>query len=59
MTADPDVPGGHVVDQERVKKVTEFFSSLLVPFTGPAKWFRETIVDPNRQDYPWYHRRFR
>jgi len=26
---------------------------------SPVVWFRETIVLPNRTDYPWYHRQFR
>jgi len=24
---------------------------------GPVTWFRDTIVTPNQQKYPWYHRK--
>ncbi|KAG4073917.1 hypothetical protein HA402_014122 [Bradysia odoriphaga] len=26
---------------------------------GPITWFREKVVEPNQQDYPWYHQEFR
>jgi len=28
-------------------------------FDRPVTWFRESIVEPNRKDYNWYHRSFR
>ncbi|CAL8092461.1 unnamed protein product [Orchesella dallaii] len=28
-------------------------------FDRPTTWFRKTIVEPNQQKYPWYHRQFR
>jgi len=29
-------------------------------YTGPPRWFREKIVEPNQgPEYPYYHRRFR
>jgi len=28
-------------------------------FDRPVTWFRETIVVPNRKQYPWYHQKFR
>ena len=28
--------------------------------TGPVRWFRETIVEPNKgPEYPYYHQKFR
>ncbi|XP_037051639.1 NADH dehydrogenase [ubiquinone] 1 beta subcomplex subunit 10 [Bradysia coprophila] len=26
---------------------------------GPVTWFREKVVEPNQQDYPWYHQEYR
>jgi len=26
---------------------------------GPVTWFREKVVKPNQQQYPWYHQKFR
>jgi len=28
-------------------------------FDSKVTWFRESIVEPNRKDYNWYHRSFR
>jgi len=28
-------------------------------FLYPIIWVREKIVEPNRKDYPWYHRQFK
>jgi len=25
----------------------------------PSTWFRESVVEKNQSDYPWYHRQFR
>ena len=34
--------------------------ALNTMFTGPARWFRETVVEPNKgPEYPYYHRRWR
>jgi NADH dehydrogenase (ubiquinone) 1 beta subcomplex subunit 10 len=34
--------------------------ALNTMFTGPARWFRETAVEPNKgPEYPYYHRRWR
>jgi len=37
--------------------VRQTMNSML---TGPVRWFRETVVEPNQgPEYPYYHRRFR
>ena len=34
-----------------------FLNTIL---NGPARWFRENIVEPNQgPEYPYYHRRYR
>ncbi|KAK4309936.1 hypothetical protein Pmani_016546 [Petrolisthes manimaculis] len=36
-----------------------FINAVGSVFDGPVTWFRESVVDKNRPDYPWYHRQFR
>lgn len=42
------------------KYLTPFVDAMTKMVTGPAVWFREKIVENGyRQDYPWYHKRYR
>ncbi|XP_035916295.1 NADH dehydrogenase [ubiquinone] 1 beta subcomplex subunit 10 [Anopheles stephensi] len=36
-----------------------FLNAVQATIDGPVTWFREKIVEPNRQTYPWYHQQFR
>jgi len=36
-----------------------FVNALTSMVDGPVTWFRETVVTPNQQHYPWYHQQFR
>ncbi|XP_053693502.1 NADH dehydrogenase [ubiquinone] 1 beta subcomplex subunit 10 [Sabethes cyaneus] len=36
-----------------------FMNSVESLIEGPVVWFRETVVEPNRKNYPWYHQQFR
>ncbi|ENN77916.1 NADH dehydrogenase [ubiquinone] 1 beta subcomplex subunit 10 [Dendroctonus ponderosae] len=33
--------------------------ALFRAIDGPTTWFREKVVEPNQQQYPWYHQKFR
>ncbi len=68
MTSDDDHGHGHGEDDPNkyaYKKgraqsaLGAFNSALASTVTGPAKWFREKIIDPNRKDYPWYHYQYK
>ncbi|XP_063990726.1 NADH dehydrogenase [ubiquinone] 1 beta subcomplex subunit 10 [Diachasmimorpha longicaudata] len=37
----------------------KFMWSVYETLEAPVVWFREKIMLPNRQHYPWYHRKFR
>jgi len=59
----PDMGAEH---DEYLKKKYGPFSTTLKAFETfwevsqkPVTWFRESIVDPYRSYYPWYHRQFR
>ena len=44
-------------DNTTVNQVRRFMNTIV---TGPVRWFRETVVEPNQgPEYPYYHRRFR
>ncbi|XP_053624022.1 NADH dehydrogenase [ubiquinone] 1 beta subcomplex subunit 10-like [Plodia interpunctella] len=36
-----------------------FMSSLYCTLDAPVTWFRDNIVVPNQQQYPWYHQKYR
>nr|CAG4638194.1 EOG090X0LTN [Chydorus sphaericus] len=36
-----------------------FASAVYSAVDRPVTWFRENVVVPNREDYVWYHRKFR
>ncbi|KAL1380227.1 hypothetical protein pipiens_001428 [Culex pipiens pipiens] len=36
-----------------------FMNSIASVVDGPVTWFRESVVEPNRKTYPWYHQKFR
>lgn len=36
-----------------------FTEAFFAAVDSPVFWFRKNIVEPNQQDYPWYHRQFR
>ncbi|GLV40758.1 NADH dehydrogenase (ubiquinone) PDSW subunit [Carabus blaptoides fortunei] len=36
-----------------------FFNCVNDVIEKPVTWFRESIVEPNRKVYPWYHQQFR
>ncbi|XP_063618984.1 NADH dehydrogenase [ubiquinone] 1 beta subcomplex subunit 10 [Cydia splendana] len=36
-----------------------FMSALYRTVDAPVTWFRESIVEPNQQKYPWYHQKYR
>ncbi|XP_060522341.1 NADH dehydrogenase [ubiquinone] 1 beta subcomplex subunit 10 [Cylas formicarius] len=36
-----------------------FFQAIANVLDGPTTWFREKVVVPNQQQYPWYHQKFR
>ncbi|XP_055917986.1 NADH dehydrogenase [ubiquinone] 1 beta subcomplex subunit 10 [Eupeodes corollae] len=36
-----------------------FANTVLGMVDGPITWFKESIVEPNQQKYPWYHEKFR
>ncbi|XP_059478012.1 NADH dehydrogenase [ubiquinone] 1 beta subcomplex subunit 10 [Neocloeon triangulifer] len=36
-----------------------FINSVISVVDGPVTWFRERVVTPNRESYPWYHQKFR
>jgi len=36
-----------------------FAESVSNVIYGPVTWFRESIVEPNQEKYPWYHQQFR
>merc|ERR1712002_430316 len=38
--------------------ITRFIDSLAYFVDAPVTWFRESVVEPNRADYHWYHRKF-
>jgi len=44
--------GEHSTTLDTIQGVFEAIQS-------PVIWFREKIVEPRRNDYPWYHRQFR
>ena len=40
-----------------IHKLRQAVNTML---TGPARWFREKVVEPNQgPEYPYYHRRYR
>jgi len=39
-------------------KIEDYNDIIYNFFTRPVVWFRETIVEPNRKEYAWYHQRF-
>ncbi|XP_037959627.1 NADH dehydrogenase [ubiquinone] 1 beta subcomplex subunit 10 [Teleopsis dalmanni] len=39
--------------------IERFANAVQSVIYGPVTWFRETIVEPNQQKYPWYHKQFR
>ena len=44
-------------DNTTTSMMRRFLSTV---YTGPVRWFRETIVEPNQgPEYPYYHRRYR
>jgi len=40
-------------------KYNKFYDGVLDTLEAPVKWFRENVVEPRQQQYPWYHRQFR
>jgi len=48
--------GGDTRQPNVVDRVSNRFYAIL---DGPTTWFRKTIVEPNQQQYNWYHRQFR
>uniref|UniRef100_A0A023FU05 NADH dehydrogenase [ubiquinone] 1 beta subcomplex subunit 10 n=1 Tax=Amblyomma parvum TaxID=251391 RepID=A0A023FU05_AMBPA len=36
-----------------------FIDGFYALFDVPVTWLRETIVEPNRAEYNWYHRKYR
>ncbi|XP_050101381.1 NADH dehydrogenase [ubiquinone] 1 beta subcomplex subunit 10 [Anopheles aquasalis] len=47
----PEAPARNPLDS--------FLNAVHATIDGPVTWFREKIVEPNRQTYPWYHQQFR
>uniref|UniRef100_A0A481SWN6 NADH dehydrogenase [ubiquinone] 1 beta subcomplex subunit 10 n=1 Tax=Isotomurus palustris TaxID=36144 RepID=A0A481SWN6_9HEXA len=47
---------GSVETRDFVGRVTNGMFNMI---DKPVTWFRETIVEPNRKQYPWYHQQFR
>ncbi|XP_077300825.1 NADH dehydrogenase (ubiquinone) PDSW subunit [Arctopsyche grandis] len=46
--------------EEPPRNIVEAFASALYrTIDAPVTWFREKVVVPNRQQYPWYHRQYR
>uniref|UniRef100_A0A023F817 NADH dehydrogenase [ubiquinone] 1 beta subcomplex subunit 10 n=1 Tax=Triatoma infestans TaxID=30076 RepID=A0A023F817_TRIIF len=46
-------------DNEQKNLFFRFSDAVYRMVDGPVEWFRKKIVEPNRQDYPWYHQKFR
>ncbi|XP_073997622.1 NADH dehydrogenase (ubiquinone) PDSW subunit [Rhodnius prolixus] len=46
-------------DNEQKNSFFRLADALYRIVDGPVVWFRKTIVEPNRQNYPWYHQKFR
>ncbi|KOB69789.1 NADH dehydrogenase [Operophtera brumata] len=36
-----------------------FARALYSTVDTPVTWFRETVVEPNQKQYPWYHQKYR
>jgi len=53
MADDESIQGAHKNLAERAH------DRLYSWFDRPTTWFRKTIVEPNQQKYPWYHRQLR
>ncbi|XP_034936198.1 NADH dehydrogenase [ubiquinone] 1 beta subcomplex subunit 10 [Chelonus insularis] len=37
----------------------KLYNTLYDVFVKPVEYFREKVVEPNQQKYPWYHKKFR
>ncbi|XP_043485011.1 NADH dehydrogenase [ubiquinone] 1 beta subcomplex subunit 10 [Leptopilina heterotoma] len=45
-----------VREKSSVELITDFFYNFM---DVPVTFFREKIVEPNQQKYPWYHQKYR
>ncbi|XP_013199461.2 NADH dehydrogenase [ubiquinone] 1 beta subcomplex subunit 10-like [Amyelois transitella] len=36
-----------------------FMRTLYDTIDGPVTWFKDTVVVPNQEKYPWYHKQYR
>uniref|UniRef100_A0A481SWZ6 NADH dehydrogenase [ubiquinone] 1 beta subcomplex subunit 10 n=1 Tax=Embidopsocus sp. OG14338 TaxID=2530317 RepID=A0A481SWZ6_9NEOP len=51
---------GEIYRNENEDKLLSKWNDFLYNIVnGPITWFRETIVEPNRKEYYWYHRQYR
>ncbi|KAG8230018.1 hypothetical protein J437_LFUL008459 [Ladona fulva] len=46
-------------DANQRNPLGRFINAVSATLDAPVVWFRERIVEPNRQSYPWYHQKFR
>ncbi|CAB3364337.1 Hypothetical predicted protein [Cloeon dipterum] len=47
-------------DKQTPRKLFDGFINAAVSIIdSPVTWFRERVVTPNRESYPWYHQKFR
>ncbi|XP_071438554.1 NADH dehydrogenase [ubiquinone] 1 beta subcomplex subunit 10 [Hetaerina americana] len=49
------------MDEERNNRnpLGRFLNTVATVLDTPVVWFRESIVEPNRSTYNWYHQKFR
>uniref|UniRef100_A0A481SWT1 NADH dehydrogenase [ubiquinone] 1 beta subcomplex subunit 10 n=1 Tax=Frankliniella cephalica TaxID=407008 RepID=A0A481SWT1_9NEOP len=45
-------------DPPQPSALLQFFSAVGRAVDGPVTWWRETVVEPNRKQYNWYHRKY-
>ncbi|XP_054283811.1 NADH dehydrogenase [ubiquinone] 1 beta subcomplex subunit 10-like [Macrosteles quadrilineatus] len=50
---------GHSSGEHHENLFIRFLGKVVNAIEEPVVWFRGTVVEPNRKQYPWYHQKFR